>query len=162
MVIRACSDILPARVNPAACHTAHKACDTAYDLDPHPPDLEPYVGSNGLAHLINCPHEAEDEGNHLPIQDVWLKRFPKKEKTKLTACPPYQFGLGWGIEFREEWHMNWLMKLTLSALLIAAIVFLVCWWVKRGDLQGASGMAALLVALAALTLSQFSIAIAGG
>ncbi len=104
VVILSNAKILPQRVNPDACHTDHSLCDTIYDIQPTPPDLDPYIGRNGLVHLLRYPHEAEEEGNNLPQQTVWLKRFPKKEKTKLTVCPPYQYGIGWGIEFEEGWH----------------------------------------------------------
>lgn len=100
---------LPLRENPDACHTNHSPkCDTLYDLHPTPPDLKSFMGKNDLAHLLKCPHEAQHQGNNLQPRTVWLNRFPKKEKTKLTECPPYQHGLGWGIEFEEGWHGRWL------------------------------------------------------
>ncbi|KAK3178522.1 hypothetical protein OEA41_000659 [Lepraria neglecta] len=155
------SDILPCRTNPDACHKDHSTprCDKAYDTHPTPPDLKPYIGPNGLTHLLNHPHEAAEEGNNLPVQNVWLKRFPKKEKTKLAVCPPYQYGLGWGIEFEEGWYMNWLVKFAIIAFVITAITFLVCWWNFRGDVQGATGMAALLVSCAVLLISIFSVVV---
>ena len=158
VVILSGNDFLPDRVNPKACHQDHgpPKCDTIYDLHPTPPDLEPYTGRNGLAHLLQHPHEAEEEGNNLPLQNVWLKRFPKKEKTKLTVCPPYQFGLGWGIEFEEAWHISWLMWWAIFLLVLGATVFLTCWWSFRYDVQGASSVAALLVAYATLLLSIFA------
>ena len=89
---------------------------------------------------------------------MWLTRFPKKEKTKLSVCPPYQFGLGWGIQFEEAWQMTFVMKVVIIALLSFAIIFLICWWSIRGDLQGAAGAAALMVAFAALIPSLFAAA----
>ena len=149
-------DIVPQRTNPDACHKDHSQCDTAYDIHPSPPDLDPYIGRNGLAHLLHCPHDAEEEGNNLPLQNVWLKRFPKKERTKLTVCPPYQFGLGWGVELEEGWHLSWLIKAIIVTLVLAATVFLICWWRFRGDVQGATSMAALLVSYGVLVISLFS------
>ena len=120
------------------------------------PDLDPYIGPNGLEHLLNHPHEAEEVGNNLPAQDVWLKRFPKKERSKLTVCPPYQYGIGWGVEFEEAWNLSWVLKGTLVSCVLAATVFLVCWWSVRGDVQGATGMAALLVSYGVLLITLFS------
>ena len=120
------------------------------------PDLEPYVGRNGLEHLLNHPHEAEDLGNNLPSQNVWLKRFPKKERTKLTVCPPYQYGLGWGIEFEENWYFSRLARLVVAAFVTSALVFLICWWKLYDDLQAATSMAALLVSCATLIMSTFA------
>lgn len=156
-MIRSCSDIVPCRINPGVCHKDHDPkCDTEYDIYPEPPDLDPYVGPNGLEHLLSHPHEAEEQGNNLPIQDVWLKRFPKKKKSKLTACPPYQYGLGWGIEFDETWNFSLVLKGILFGCVLAATVFLICWWSVRGDVQGATGMAALLVSYCVLLISLFS------
>lgn len=154
------SNPLPNRLNPEACHEDHELpkCDTVNDIQPAPPDLEPYIGRNGLAHLLQYPHEAEEEGNNLPTQTVWLKRFPEKERTKLTVCPPHQFGLGWGIEFEERWQMSWLVKWTTFLLIVGANIFIICWWRVRHDVQGASSMAALLVAYATLIVSSFAAA----
>ena len=157
VVIRSSPDIVPERTNPDVCHKDHVSkCDTEYDIDPVPPDLDPYIGPNGLEHLLNHPHEAEELGNNLPVQDVWLKRFPKKEKSKLTVCPPYQYGIGWGVEFEEAWNFSWVLKGTLIVCVLAASVFLVCWWSIRGDVQGATGMAALLVSYCVLLITMFS------
>lgn len=158
VVILSSPDILPCRINPSACHKDHSSpkCDTEYDIHPAPPDLDSYVGRNGLAHLLNSPHEAEEQGNNLPAQNVWLKRFPKKEKTKLTICPPYQYGLGWGIEFVEGWYLSWVAKGIIATFLVAATTFLICWWKFQGDLQGATSMAALLVSYGALLVALIS------
>ena len=121
-----------------------------------PPDVRPYVGRNGLEHLLNYPHEAEELGNNLPLQNVWLKRFPKKEKTKLTACPPLQYGLGWGIEFEEAWHVGWLIKSIICLIVVAATVFLICWWRLRGDIQGAASVSALLISYSVLLITSLS------
>jgi hypothetical protein len=106
---------------------------------------------------LNHPHEAQDEGNNLPVQDVWLKRFPKKEKTKLTACPPYKYGIGWGIEFQECWYINWVLKTGVVACVLAATIFLICWWKFRDDIQSASNVAALLLAYNSLLLTVYGV-----
>ena len=155
VVILSTSDILPQRINPGACHNDHSLpkCDTEYDIYPCPPDLEPYIGRNGLTHLLEYPHEAVESGNNLPSQNVWLKRFPKKKKTRLTVCPPYQYGLGWGVELEEGWYLGWMGKAVIVTLVVAATTFLICWWKFRDDIQGATGMAALLVAYGALLVA---------
>ena len=154
--------ILPKRENPEACHKDHQPkCDTQYDINPTPPDLEPYIGRNGLEHLLNHPHEAEDLGNNLPRQKVWLERFPKKEKTRLTVCPPYQYGLGWGIEFEEGFCFSRPLRIVVAALVIGALVFLICWWKLHNDLQAATSMAALLVSCATLVMSTFAFVASG-
>ena len=148
------NEILPQLTNDIACHADHvpPRCDTTYDIFPIPPDLQPYIGRNGLEHLLTHPHEAQEEGNNLPIQDVWLKRFPKKI-TKLTTCPPYQYGLGWGVELEERWHLNRLLGLIIVVFVASSVMFTVCWWSFRGDIQGATSMAALLVGFATFVIS---------
>lgn len=120
-----------------------------------PPDLAPYVGRNGLEHLLKHPHEAADQGNNLPIQNVWLKRFPKK-KTKLKSCPIHQYGLGWGIEFEEGWDRVRVMAVAV-VWITAAISFLICWWKVYGDLQGAAGMGSLLLGSPALLFTAYTV-----
>ena len=113
---------LPLRENPDACHADHSPkCDTLYDLHPTPSDLKPFMGKNDLAHLLKCPHEAQHQGNNLQPRTVWLNRFPKKEKTRLTKCPPYQYGLGWGIEFEEGWHGRCLEVRKMLLILVTLI-----------------------------------------
>ena len=155
--------ILPDHTNPEACHESHQfpKCDTTYEIEPTTLGLDPPIGRNALEHLITHPQEAEEKGNNLPCHNVWLRRLPKKKDTKLTVCPPLQIGIGWGVEIEEGWHMSWLMKMTMFAFLLIALVFLACWWKLRGNLQAATSMAALLVACASLILSAFAVAVAG-
>lgn len=71
-------------------------------------------------------------------------------------CPPYQFGLGWGIEFEEGWCMDSVIRWIATIFVAAATVFLVCWWRMRHDVQGASGIAAVLVSYATLIITMFT------
>ena len=171
---------LPFHENPDACHPTHlPKCDTSYDLRPTPPDLDPFMGRNDLAHLLKCPHEARHQGNNLRPRTVWLNRFPKKRNTKLEECPPYQYGLGWGIELEEGWHGTWLLRFEKSAIetnhahsdsatvgwllkvlimifVLAATVFWICWWKFTGDIQGATGLATALISYPMLLLAAFA------
>ena len=52
--------------------------------------------------------------------------------------------------------MTWVAKGIIAAFLIAATTFLICWWKYQGDLQGATGMAALLVSYGALLITLIS------
>lgn len=145
---------LPNRTNPSACHKDHTPkCDTDYDIHPTPPDLDPYIGPNAFRHLLRSPNHAEWQGNNLPVQDAWLKRFPKKERTKLSACPLYKYGIGWGIELEEELYLNWVVIGVLVSFLLAALIFGICWWKFKGDLQAASSMASLMMAFDVVLVS---------
>lgn len=70
--------------------------------------------------------------------------------------PPYQYGLGWAVEFEDVWHSSRILKATLLGYVLAATVFLVCYWSVRGDVQGATGIAALLVSCCVLLFALFS------
>lgn len=49
------------------------------------------------------------------------------------------------------------MKGMIVAFVVAATTFLICWWKFRDDVQGAAGMAALLVSYGALLLTLISV-----
>ena len=47
------------------------------------------------------------------------------------------------------------MKAAICTSSAIAVVFMICWWSIRGDLQGAASTAALLEGFAALVVSVF-------
>ncbi len=55
----------------------------------------------------------------------------------------------------EGWHVSWLMKTIVATFVLAATVFLICWWRCRGDVQGATNMAALLVSCGLFMITLF-------
>ena len=61
-----------------------------------------------------------------------------------------------GSRFEEALNLGWVLKGTLIVCVLAATVFLVCWWSVHGDVQGATGMAALLVSFGVLLITLFS------
>lgn len=49
------------------------------------------------------------------------------------------------------------VKAVISVWMLAAIVFLACWWAIHGDVQGATGMASLLLGFPALVITASSL-----
>lgn len=56
--------------------------------------------------------------------------------------------------------VGWLLKVVIILFVLAATVFLICWWKLKGDVQGATGMASALISYATLLLAAFAAVIA--
>lgn len=122
-----------------------------YRYSPMPADLIPPVGEHLMLHLLTSPQCAEES-------DILLARIPKKLKERLRTCPTTGTGLGWGIQFVEGWHFSILIVLAFAILLLASLVFLVCWTVLKHDAQSASGVAAYIVAVIVLGIGSLQAA----
>lgn len=150
--------MLPHRINPSACHPDHNTCDTSYDIDPTPPDLLPLIGDNGMKHLLSDAHEASHEGNRLAPQTVYLQRFPKKEKTELTICPPFGYGQGWAIEPIEAEYTGWLFKGIISALFLgSAIALLFIWREIHKNISDAASAIGIFLSFASLFIGFYQL-----
>lgn len=56
--------------------------------------------------------------------------------------------------------VGWLLKLVIILFVLAATMFLICWWKFKGDIQGATGMTSALISYAALLLAALAAVIA--
>lgn len=118
-----------------------------YRYNPVPAEIIPPVGENHMLHLINHPTHAEEDG-------FVLDRIPKKMKERLLICPSRGTGLGWGIYFIEGWHISVITLVAFALLLVGSLSFLICWSALKHDVQGASGVAAYIVALLGLAVGS--------
>lgn len=118
-----------------------------YRYNPVPAEIIPPVGENHMLHLINHPTHAEEDG-------FVLDRIPKKLRERLLVCPSRGTGLGWGIYFIEGWHVSIITIVTFAVLLAGSLAFLICWSVLKHDVQGASGVAAYIVAFLGLAIGS--------
>ena len=118
-----------------------------YRYNPVPADIIPPVGENHMLHLISHPTHAEEDG-------FVLDRIPKKLKERLLVPPSRGTGLGWGIYFIEGWHFGVITLVAFAVLLAGSLAFLICWSVLEHDLQGASGVAAYMVAFLGLAIGS--------
>lgn len=118
-----------------------------YRYKPVPAEIIPPVGENHMLHLINHPTHAEEDG-------FVLDRIPKKLKERLLVSPSRGTGLGWGIYFIEGWQVSVITIVAFAVLLAGSLAFLICWSVLEHDLQGASGVAAYIIAFLGLGIGS--------
>jgi hypothetical protein len=110
-----------------------------------PSDLIPPVGSHYLMHLF---HHAEDYEDEL----ITYKRIPKKRGVKLRVPDREDTCMGWGIHLVEGFLPHRIWTLLTSFFGFVSFVFAVAWSVKKGDIQGAFGIAAYVAAMGTLVL----------
>ena len=118
-----------------------------YRYNPVPAEIIPPVGENHMLHLINHPTHAEEDG-------FVLDRIPKKLRQRLLVCPSRGTGLGWGIYFIEGWQVSIITIVAFAVLLAGSLAFLICWSVLKHDVQGASGVAAYIIAFLGLAIGS--------
>lgn len=109
-----------------------------YSFDPVPAETNPPVGPNLLTHLLEHPEDAE-------VLPVLFRKFPKKLRAKLSACPTKGSAVGWGIQVVEG--LNWFTVFLCGCFgFTAALVSAVIWSVVRGDVQGGFAIAGFMLA----------------
>lgn len=123
-----------------------------YMYNPMPADMIPPLGENYMMHLFSHPDHAD------PRAKEDLDRIPKKLKDRLAICAAQGKGIGWGVHFVEGWHLSALSLVAYVVFLIASLIFLVCWAVLKQDVQGASGVAAYILALTTLSVGTLQAA----
>ncbi|KAL2040704.1 hypothetical protein N7G274_006683 [Stereocaulon virgatum] len=102
-----------------------------YRYRPVPPEVIPPIGENLLMHLYDHPEDADDDG-------FCLDRVPKKLRERLTCSQR----IGWGVNFSEGLNVKRVCVLGLIGLFTSA-AFGIAWSIKRNDVQGGFGVAAL-------------------
>ncbi|KAF2146984.1 uncharacterized protein K452DRAFT_263263 [Aplosporella prunicola CBS 121167] len=111
-----------------------------YDYDHAPDELIPPVGDKYLMHMFMHPEDHDSEV-------IAYARFPKKRGQKVEG------GLAWGVHLVEGFLADRVWLLLMGFFVLGSIVFAVVWAVMRhGDVQGAFGVAAWLLTLAALVI----------
>jgi len=109
-----------------------------YTYHPMPADKMPPLGPNLLMHFYEHPDHAE-------VLPTLLKKFPRKLRQKLEACPQRGSSVGWGIQFIEGID-------TLMLFCFGTFGFAIClliattWTVVRQDIQGGFGIGGFLLA----------------
>lgn len=110
-----------------------------------PNDLIPPVGENYLMHLFHHPEDYEDEL-------ITYKRIPKKRGAKLRVCDSSDVGVGWGVHLVEGFLAYKVWTLFTAVFVLVSLVFAIVWATRKGDVQGAFGIAAYVCALATLVI----------
>ncbi|KAI1736294.1 hypothetical protein F4680DRAFT_461201 [Xylaria scruposa] len=107
-----------------------------YTYDPMPPDVIPPIGPNLLTHLLENP-------DHADVTMFLYKRFPKKLRGQLEACPTKGSSIGWGVEFVEGVN-SYVVFVSGFLGFLFSLLFAVAWSAARGDVQGGFGIASFL------------------
>ncbi|CAI6337867.1 unnamed protein product [Periconia digitata] len=105
-----------------------------YNFEPH--DLLPPVGSAYLMHLFMHPEDYEGE-------TMTYERSPKRRE-RLDS------GMGWGISLVEGFQAPKVWAVIMMGFGIGSAVFAAFWTIRKGDMQGAFGVASWLVTFAGL------------
>jgi hypothetical protein len=121
---------------------------TDIDYDFIPSDLIPPVGEQYLMHLFHHPEHYDDE-------IITYLRIPKKRGNKLRVGESADIGVGWGIHLVEGFLAYKIWTLFTSLFVLVSLIFAVTWAVRKGDVQGAFGVAAYVCALATLVIGCF-------
>jgi len=103
-------------------------------------DLVPPVGSAYLLHLFKHPEDYDGE-------QITYLRSPKRRARLET-------GMGWGINLVEGFLAQTVWAVVMAFFGIGSCVFAILWTVKKGDVQGAFGVAGWVVTLAGLVLGS--------
>lgn len=122
-----------------------------YHYRPIPATIIPPIGENHMMHLCSHPEDADSS------TAVLMDRVPKKLKDRLYVSSAGT-NIGWGIHYVEGWHLSLILLLSFLLLLLASLLFLICWGVLQHDIQGAASVATYVLALIALSIGSLQAA----
>jgi len=105
-----------------------------YTFEPN--DLLPPVGSTYLLHLFKHPNDYDGEM-------ITYLRSPKRRQR-------LEFGMGWGIHLVEGFLAQRVWAVTMAIFTLGSAAFAILWTVKKGDVQGAFGVAQWVLGIAVL------------
>ncbi|KAI4688226.1 uncharacterized protein J4E84_005156 [Alternaria hordeiaustralica] len=105
-----------------------------YTFEPN--DLLPPVGSTYLLHLFKHPQDYEGEL-------ITYLRSPKRRQR-------LEFGMGWGVHLVEGFLAQRVWAVTMGVCGLGSAVFAILWTVRKGDVQGAFGVAQWVLGIAVL------------
>ncbi|EHK19706.1 uncharacterized protein TRIVIDRAFT_14315, partial [Trichoderma virens Gv29-8] len=117
--------------------------NTRIDYDFIPPPMPPEVFVHYLEH---------GDGDLSPNRYTWLPRLPKRLNNKVMDCG--EATEGWGIHVIEGPNREavfWVLMATISASVVASVL----WATLEGDIQGGTGLGALIVALPPAIMAAF-------
>ena len=145
------SELVDIRVDKGQQVIPPEGLKNEYHYRPIPATIIPPVGENHMMHLCSHPEDADDS------TAVLMDRVPKKLRDRLCVLSGGT-NMGWGIYYVEGWHLSIIWLISLLLLLLASLVFLICWAVLQHDVQGASGIATYVLALITLSIGSLQAA----
>jgi hypothetical protein len=113
--------------------------DVDYEFSPRPMAPLPPVPPEIFIHYLK--HDYHDAN---PSSYVWVPRLPKRINKRIIDCniPSY----GWGVYIREG--LNGVLLFWMIIIIsFCSVLLCIFWSLFMGDVQGGSGLGALLLAL---------------
>lgn len=104
------------------------------------------VSSRILLHMLKSPECINEE-------DTWIHdQIPKRICGKLRGDrgSPAE---GWGLYFEEGWDVDAVLCFAVVSLVLASLLFGICWNVLEKDIQGAFGVASYVVTLSGMIIA---------
>lgn len=117
--------------------------NTRIDYDFIPPPMPPEVFVHYLEH---------GDGDLSPNRYTWLPRLPKRLNSKVTDCG--EAAEGWGVHVIEGPNREavfWIVMATISASVLTSVL----WATLKGDIQGGTGLGALIMTLPPVIMAAF-------
>ncbi|KAE8864217.1 hypothetical protein PTNB73_05102 [Pyrenophora teres f. teres] len=105
-----------------------------YNFEPN--DLLPPVGSAYLVHLFKHPIDYDGE-------TITYLRSPKRRER-------LEFGMGWGVHLVEGFLAQRVWAVMMATFGLGSMAFAILWTLKKGDVQGAFGVAQWVIGIAVL------------
>lgn len=113
--------------------------DVDYEFSPRPMAPLPPVPPEIFIHYLSHDHHDANGSSF-----VWVPRLPKRINKRIIDCnvPSY----GWGLYIREGLN-GVLLFWTIIVFSFCSVLLCILWTLFMGDVQGGSGLGALLLAL---------------
>lgn len=92
------------------------------------------------------------DGDLSPNRCTWLPRLPQRLNGKVLHCG--EAAEGWGIHVAEGPRAAAVFWIVMAVILAGVLAF-VLWASLMGDIQGATGLGALIVSLPAAVMAAF-------
>ncbi|KAH7125294.1 hypothetical protein B0J11DRAFT_301482 [Dendryphion nanum] len=124
--------------------------NSEYRCNPIPANHIPPFGENYMMHLYSSPSCVN------PLQVAVYNQIPKRTCGQLMVRPE-NVSEGWGLHFREGWHLVKIWALICSLFVGGSLIFGVLYSVLKKDVQSAFGIASYLVTTATVGLGYLAI-----
>lgn len=97
--------------------------------------------------MLKCP-------SAINVNRTWvMHRVPKRVKGELSDYGD-QPADGWGFYFKNGWDFDTIITISFVVLMLASLLFGICWSVLEKDIQGAFGVSAYIVTVCGLLVAS--------
>ncbi|KAH6613828.1 hypothetical protein C7974DRAFT_321479, partial [Boeremia exigua] len=153
-ILRFQDDVEP-RLHTPCCNHACQCIPTVHQYEyactpKGPPDFGPPILPSQLLHYSTHPELIA--ANETTVLD----QMPKRMCGELEATG-HLLTEGWGLYYEEDWNTSLILVVVTSVIVLASLLFGICWTVVRSDIQGAWGVSSYMVTTGALILALLSV-----